>query len=405
MKQQLLGLALASLTVGAIAFYPHLHDADAAVLPKQAVVAPPKLVTQEQQRPRVDLVFVLDTTGSMSGLIAAAKEKIWSIATTMARAQPAPEIRIGLVAYRDHGDQYVTKVFDLTTDLDSMYAQLMDFKAEGGGDGPEAVNEALQDAISRMSWNTQQASYKAVFLVGDAPPHMDYQNDVKYPATMALARQRGIVVNTIQCGSDASASAPWREIAMLGSGDYLEVAQDGNAVALTTPFDDKLAHLAAALDETRLYYGDEKMQAEKRAKMAATAKLEGQASPASKARRATFNASDSGAANLLGEQELVRDVASGHVRLEDIKKEDLPAPLQAMAPAVQAAYLKDNAVRRDALKKEMQEAASARADFLKRKVAETGGAADSLDAKLFDTLRAQAKRVGAMELDKDGPAY
>jgi hypothetical protein len=147
------------------------------------------------------------------------------------------------------------------------------------------------------------------------------------------------------------------------------------------------------------------MQAEKRAKMAATAKLEGQASPASKARRATFNASDSGAANLLGEQELVRDVASGHVRLEDIKKEDLPAPLQAMAPAVQAAYLKDNAVRRDALKKEMQEAASARADFLKRKVAETGGAADSLDAKLFDTLRAQAKRVGAMELDKDGPAY
>ncbi len=187
-------------------------------------------------RPRVDLVFVLDTTGSMGGLIQTAKDKIWSIATTMARAQPAPEIRIGLVAYRDRGDQYVTQVFDLTTDLDSMYAHLMDFKADGGGDGPEAVNQALQDAIARMSWNTQQDTYKAVFLVGDAPPHLDYQDDVQYPASVALARQRGIVINTIQCGNRQDDTVqPWRQIAALGAGDFLKVEQNGGAVALSTP--------------------------------------------------------------------------------------------------------------------------------------------------------------------------
>ena len=405
MKRQLLGLALATITIATIAGYAHLREADAAVLPKTTVLAAPKATGIAQQRPRVDLVFVLDTTGSMGGLIEAAKDKIWSIATTMARAQPAPEIRIGLVAYRDRGDQYVTRVFDLTTDLDSMYAHLMEFKADGGGDGPEAVNQALQDAVAPMSWNTQASTYKAVFLVGDAPPHMDYQDDIKYPATLALAKQRGIVVNTIQCGDDNSATQAWSQIATLGAGDFLRVDQNGSAVAITTPYDDKLARLSAALDDTRLYYGDAKVQAQKRAKLAATSKLEQKASLAVKARRATFNASVSGAANLLGEKELVSEVASGRVRLQDIRKDELPAPLQAMAPAAQAAYIHDHAAKRDALKKQMQDTAEVRAEFLQREVAASGGARDSLDAKLFGTLREQAKRVGALELDKDGPAY
>ena len=91
---------------------------------------------------------MLDTTGSMSGLIHAAQEKIWSIASTLAQAQQAPEISMGLVAYRDRGDAYVTQVVDLDRDLDSMYSKLMDFRAAGGGDGPEAVNEALEAAIT-----------------------------------------------------------------------------------------------------------------------------------------------------------------------------------------------------------------------------------------------------------------
>ena len=403
MKHNLLGLGLAALTIGAVALYPDLHNA-AAALPSQGVAkpTPPPL---NQQRPRVDLVFVLDTTGSMGGFIDAAKEKIWSIATTMAHAQPAPEIRVGLVAYRDRGDEYVTRVFDLTTDLDSMYAHLMDFKADGGGDGPEAVNQGLQDAIERISWSTQASTYKVVFLVGDAPPHMDYQDDKKYPATLALAKQRGIVVNTIQCGSDGDTEQPWRQIAALGTGDFLHVEQNGSAVAITTPYDNTLARLSAALDETRLYYGNDAEQAAKRAKTAATSKMEEKASAAIKARRATFNAMESGEANLLGDKELVSEVSSGRVRLEDIRQDELPRELQAMAPAARANFLQDNAIKRDALKKELAAAAGKRGEYLKQKVAESGGAADSLDAKLFGTLREQAKRVGGLELDKDGPAY
>ena len=93
------------------------------------------------------------------------------------------------------------------------------------------------------------------------------------------------------------------------------------------------------------------------------------------------------------------------MRLEDIHKDQLPAPLKSLAPAAQAAYLKGQAAKRDALNKDIAQAAAARAEYLQEKVAAAGGSRDSLDAKLFTTLRAQAKRVGAMELDKEGPAY
>src|SRR5688572_12554359 len=96
-------------------------------------------VATPAQRPVVELVFVLDTTGSMTGLIEGAKAKIWSIANHAVSGQPTPEVRIGLVAYRDKNDAYETRWFDLTTDLDAVYENLMSFRAEGGGDTPEHV--------------------------------------------------------------------------------------------------------------------------------------------------------------------------------------------------------------------------------------------------------------------------
>src|SRR5262245_59603806 len=81
-------------------------------------------------RPEVEVVFCLDTTGSMGGLIDAAKKKIWAICNQIAGGSPTPRLKVGPVAYRDRGDAYVTKVFDLTEDLDAVHANLMGFKAE-----------------------------------------------------------------------------------------------------------------------------------------------------------------------------------------------------------------------------------------------------------------------------------
>ena len=151
-----------------------------------AKTAPPP-----QSKPRIEVCFVLDTTGSMGGLIEGAKQKIWSIANEMISAQPRPELKLGLIGYRDRGDEYVVKSFSLTDDIDAIYGHLREFQAGGGGDTPESVNEALAEAIHKMPWSSDSKVLKIIFLVGDAPPHMDYPNGPKYPDLCTRSSEKG----------------------------------------------------------------------------------------------------------------------------------------------------------------------------------------------------------------------
>jgi len=320
----------------------------------------------------------------------------------MASAQPTPEIRVGLVAFRDRGDQYVTRVVDLSADLDSVYATLMEFQADGGGDTPESVNAALHDAVHDMSWSDAQQAYRVIFLVGDAPPHMDY-NEVQYPAIVAAAREKGIVVNTIQCGEDSVTVEPWSAIAHLGGGDFLQVEQSGGAVAFDSPFDAQIAELSAKLDATRLYFGSEDEKARMRDKVAATDKLHDGASPATLARRGVFNAGDGGRANLLGEKELVSAVVTGAVSLDEIDNEALPEELRPMAPAEQAEHVAKLARERADIQRQIVALADDRNAYIEKKVEEAGGLDDSLDQKLYDVVSRQAAEAGLEYAE--GPEY
>ena len=396
MNTKIIGLALFALTLGAVIYYPQLHAGNVITDdgPDRNFVV--------SQRPVVDVVFVLDTTGSMSGLIETAKEKIWSIASTMASAQPTPEIRIGLVGYRDRGDAYVTKVVDLNDDLDSVYATLMGFQAGGGGDTPESVNQALYEAVHNMSWSERDQAYQVVFLVGDAPPHMDY-NEVRYPAIVAAANEKGIVINTIQSGNLPMTVEPWTTIASLGRGSFFQVEQAGGAVAYTTPYDEEIAELAARLDGTRLYYGSDEEMKRAQLKMAAADEIAASASVASRARRGVFNAAAGGRANLLGDKELVAAVMDGEVELDEIEAEALPAALQPMAPEEQAAFIGRLADERADYQQKIRQLAEDRDEYLAKKVEEAGGMADSLDRKLYETVKEQAGKAGLEYTD--GPAY
>jgi len=364
----------------------------------------PIIVPENIQQQQIEVVFALDTTGSMGGLLQTAKEKIWSIATTMASAKGAPQVRVGLVAYRDRGDAYVTKVFDLTTDLDSLYAQLMDFKAEGGGDGPEDVNQALYDAVNKMSWSSSAKTYKTIFVVGDAPPHMDYQNQVPFQQSLNIARQKGIIVNTIQCGNQMDTLKPWKQIASLGSGKYFQVEQAGGAVAITTPHDRRIAELSKKLDETKLYYGDKNQKMRQKAKQAATDKIHKGLSFASRARRAEYNTSKSGRKNFLGENELVDDIASGKIKLDKIKSENLPASIAALPTEEQTLAIGKLQQQRLKLNQELKKVTGARADYLRKEAEKRGGLKTSLDEKIYSAVKEQAEEKG-IEYEADSASY
>ncbi len=344
-------------------------------------------------KPKIEVVFVLDTTSSMSGLIDAAKNNIWSIASTMASAQPAPEMHMGLVAFRDRGDAYITKVLNLSRDLDSMYAALMDFRAEGGGDGPEDVNAALAAAVNQVQWSNDANSYKVIFLVGDAPPHMDYQGEAQYPEILHQAQAKGIVINCIQAGNQRDTRTTWQHIASLNQGQYFQVEQSGNAVAVRTPFDDTLAKLAREMDETRLFYGDADTRSAMKDKEAAAEKVRAATPAAVQAKRAEFNASAAGADNFLAESELVDAVSSGRIELDAIKQDQLPAPMQAMDLAERKAVINEKAERRKILKAEIAKLGAQRQEYIQATINEDA-VKKSLDGKLYDTVKEQAKAKG-----------
>lgn len=393
MKSRILFVVLVVLTLATIVLYPM------AIRPVISASHPPDPV-QLPAAHKIELVFALDTTGSMSGMIHAAREKIWSIATNLAQAESAPEIRIGLVGFRDRGDEYVTRVIDLSTDLDSVYARLMDFRADGGGDFPESVNQALDDAVQRISWSTDDNVYRAIFLVGDAPPHMDYADDVKFSASIQAASARGIVFNAIQCGQNPTTLASWKHMTSLSQGVYFNVAQNGNAVAVSTPYDKELATVSQAFDRTRLYYGSEKVRKAGEDKVEATRKLYESASLESQARRATFNNTESGRKNALGDHDLISDLNSGKVQLDKIRRDELPAAIAALSSEAQQNKLRALRTRRTELKTRMATLSSKRADYIRQTLSQRGEDASSFDTQLVATLRAQASEKGLVYKDK-----
>ena len=157
------------------------------------------------QKP-VQIVFVLDTTGSMARLIEGAKRKIRSIATTILDENPDAEVQMGLVAYRDIGDEYVTKTFPLTKDIQGLPRSSL-APGEGRRRLAKSVNEALYLAVAKTNWDNRPFVDRIVFLVGDAPPHMDYEQDRKYQESLEIARKSGIIVNAVQAGGARDTSA------------------------------------------------------------------------------------------------------------------------------------------------------------------------------------------------------
>jgi len=259
----------------------------------------------------------------------------------------------------------------------------------------------LYDAVHSISWSQDPASYKVIFLVVDAPPHMDYPDDVKYPDTIKAAAARGIVVNTIQAGTDSNTTQEWRQIAMLSQGKYFQVEQSGSALAVTSPYDDKIAALSRELDDTRVFYGDADKQRELANKSAATDKLHAAGSVASRVKRAMFNASEAGEKNLLGDNELVDAVSNGHVNLATIAPEALPAPMRTMSKDEQAKVIKEKADTRSRLNEEIAELGKQRSEFIAADLKKRAGSADSLDDKIYATVKAQAADKG---LHYDGAA-
>jgi Mg-chelatase subunit ChlD len=353
-----------------------------------SVVNPGRAAPVTKVRPKVEVVFCLDTTGSMGGLIEGAKAKIWAICNQIANGKPTPELKVGLVAYKDRGDEYITKITDLTDDLDAIHAQVKSFSAAGGGDAPESVNQALDDAVNKIKWSTDKKTLRIIFLVGDAPPHMDYKDDVKYPVTCKKACELGIIINSIQCGNDPECTKIWKEIAVKSEGSFVAIPQDGGAtVAIATPFDKELVGINDELARTTLVFGNHATQQAGLVKNEAARKLAADGAAA----RVAYQCKNGWCATY----DFLDCIKQGKVKLEEVKKEELPEQLQKLTVKEQKAYLDKLDTRRKELNDKVLALDKKRSNFIVKKQAEDAAKnKNSFDNQVLDVLRNQAKRTG-----------
>jgi Mg-chelatase subunit ChlD len=336
-------------------------------------------------KPKVEVVFCLDTTGSMGHLIDGAKAKIWAICNQIAGGKPTPDLKVGLVAYRDRGDEYITKVFDLSADLDDIHAQLKKFVATGGGDTPESVNQALFDAVHKVKWSTDKKTLRILFLVGDAPPHMDYKDDVKYPETCKKAVEKGIIINTIQCGGDKECERYWKDIAVKSEGSYAAIPQTGGVVAIATPFDARLAKINTELATSTVAYGGAHMRATAEAKKDAARRLPAPAA----ADRAGFAGKTGKAATY----DLIDAIKEKRVDLKKLKESELPEELKKLKTHKEREeYLKKVEKKRGELNKEAIELDKKRTAYIQAELKKKGKGKDSFDSNVLEMLRKQAKK-------------
>ncbi|HNR40039.1 MAG TPA: VWA domain-containing protein [Acidobacteriota bacterium] len=337
--------------------------------------------------PRIEVCFVLDTTGSMGGLIEGAKLKIWSIANQMVSAKPTPRLKIALIGYRDRGDEYVTRIYDLSEDIDAVYANLQKFEAGGGGDTPESVNQALHEAVAKVAWSADRGVLKIIFLVGDCPPHMDYPDDVKYPKTCEAAVKKDLIINTVQCGNHGETTPVWQDIAGRAEGKFVAIGQSGDMQVVSTPMDAELAKLNAEVGRTLVPYGSERKRGEVMAKQVAA---EAAAAPAA-ADRLAYNASTGKAVQ--GGGDLVDDLKDNRVKLEEVKADELPAEMKNLTKEQQAAYLKAKAEERQKVQARIAELVKKRQEYINeemRKAAGKGG----FDEQVRAIVTEQAKSKG-----------
>lgn len=352
------------------------------------------MATPAMAKPTIEVAFVLDTTGSMGGLIEGAKRKIWSIATAIADGNADADIRMGLVTYRDIGDDYVTKTYDLTTDIQDLYANLLAVKARGGGDWPESVNEALDVAVNKLQWTQGSEARRVVFLVGDAPPHMDYTQDTKYPTTLAVAKQKGIVVNAVLAGNARDTERVWRDIAQNGNGRFIPIPQDGGqVVVIETPFDDEIIILQNEINGTVIPYGPRALQKRTEEKARQLSEVAA-AAPAAASDMASYINKRSVASSeaITGGGDLVSDVGAGHRKLDTIKDDELPETLRKLSPAQRSAMLEGKLKTRATLNAKLTGLVAKRDAFVAEHRAKTPPKQSSFDRVVEETLKKQIAR-------------
>lgn len=364
-------LALAASTLGAV-------EKDTATAAKAT------------KRPLVQIAILLDTSGSMEGLIEQAKSQLWKISNEFIKARQegvAPEVQVALYEYGKSSlkqeSGWIRQILPLTTDLDQVSEELFALRTNGG---EEYCGWVIQRAVADLAWSPASDAYKVIFIAGNEP---FTQGPVNYAESCKAAITRGIIVNTIHCGGEAvGVNTKWKAGADLADGKYLVIDQNRAVVSIEAPQDKEIAKLGAELNQTYLAFGRSGMAGAKRQAVqdANVATL----APASGAvvQRSLAKAS----ANYVNSSwDLVDAAKDKEFEVAKLKSEELPAEMQKMNTEERKAYIEKNSQERAQLQTKINQLNAEREKFVAARMKEVGGA-NTLDAVVISAIHEQGEK-------------
>jgi hypothetical protein len=341
----------------------------------------------------VDLVICLDVSGSMGGLIDSARIKLWDVVNELAKVKPTPTLRVGLYSYGGGGagytDGYIRKELDLTNDLDAVYEKLNALKISGSVEYATGVSKR---AIDEQKWSDDKGALKILFVCGNE--NADQDPKVKYADLGEVAKGKGVIVNSIYCGSGNDGVAPgWQHLAEACGGKYTTIDMNkAKTQVVNTPFDKELNDLSGKLNTTYVMYGaDGKKLAENQAAQDKNAFGAGGGAGATRA------AAKAGALYRNDSWDLIdRMKNDAKFDLKTVKEEDLPDELKKLKPEERLAYLKKKEEDRAGIQKQIAELSAKRAKHIEDelKKAPKSDGEKALDEALKATIRTQAKDKG-----------
>ncbi len=378
MRRSLLAACVAALTVVssvALADVPAVTSNSPAVAPKVD--------------PKIQIAVLLDTSGSMDGLINQTREQLWRIVNTFATAKRdgrTPKLEIALYDYGNDGNpaknDYVRQVVPLTTDLDKVSEALFALKTNGGSEFCGAV---ISHATKELEWSRDPRDLKLIYIAGNEP---FTQGPVRYQDSVKSAIEQGIVVNTIHAGTEAAGiSDQWLAAAKMADGHFLFIDQNRAIARVDAPQDAELARLSNELNKTYIAYGGAG-----RASLARQAKEDSNAQGVSLGTVATrAKAKASGLYNN-STWDLVDAKKAGKAP-SAIAKDELPAEMQAMSDGEREQFVEQKSKQRSELQAQINKLAAEREAFVQTEMKKQASAgAKTMDEALLDSARAQAKK-------------
>lgn len=381
-------LALALVTLPMLLFGP---GSPAAA--RSPVAIPPAGPDNHRLAPfpprRIQVAILLDTSGSMSGLISQAQARLWTIVNRFGEAEDDRQPPVLEVALYEYGKSslateggFLRQVLPLTTDLDAVSAELFALTTNGGD---EYCGWVIRDAVRNLDWSDAERDLRAIFIAGNEP--FD-QGRVDYRDACTEAIGRDILVNTIHCGTrEDGVSGLWAEGARLADGKYLYIDHQQQLVHAAAPQDEELARLNAQLNETYLPYGD--AGAAKRERQQEVDTHTRGIAPAVASERAVFKASSQ---YRNADWDLVDAVKEGRVNLGAIREESLPEVLRDLSAEQRADLVAQQARRRAEIQERIGVLNQQRQAFLAEQTRESRTADLTLDAAMLEAIEAMLAR-------------